>query len=217
MPKSMGDVAGQGGDWVSRRFKALDKRIRDLETARPVAQASANFDGTLDPPAVGTQGWALTRAGDAIFSGGLYLGSGIIGDEDLANPIRGKVAHAQNQTFPVNTGYDVRANVVVDVPAGFSSALVSATFVANARNNSGALDFLEAYIAIEGFDSTGDLVSVADVPIGNSGQITAAKAGRIIDLGATFAISGYLGSGASDWASDTFNSAVIDALVLFLR
>jgi hypothetical protein len=190
MPKSMGDVAPGGSDWVSRRFKALEKRIRDLETARPLGWASANFDGALDPPAVGTQGWALTRDGDAIISGALYLGEGIVGDDALENPIHGKVAHGQNQTFALHTGYEVKANVVVNVPAGFTSA---------------------------GYDSTGDLVSVADVPIGNSGQLTAAKAGKITDLGTAFGISGYLGTGFATWASDSFNSAVIDALVLFLR
>lgn len=217
MPKSMGDVAPGGIDWVARRFKAMEKRIRDLETARPLGWASANFDGSTAPPEVGTQGWALTRDGDAIISGALYLGEGIVGDNALENPIRGKVAHGQNQTFALHTGYEVKANVVVNVPAGFTSALVSATFVANARNNSGGLDYMEGYIAIEGYDSTGDLVSVADVPIGNSGQLTAAKAGKITDLGDAFGISGFLGTGFATWTSDGFNSAVIDALVLFLR
>jgi hypothetical protein len=105
--------------------------------------ASRNFNGTLDPPAVGTAGWALTASGDAIISSDLILGGGIVGDTALANPAHFANGKADNNstTFTV-AGGDI-AVATIAVPSGFTTAEVLCfVSVGNSRNTgAGATPF----------------------------------------------------------------------------
>lgn len=103
-PGSIGNIVPANGfDWLARKIRELEVQIQQLQTAQPNVMASRNFDGTLNPAALGTQGWGLSAAGAAVINDGLLVGGN--------TTISGALDVTGNET--VSGTLDVTGNMIV--------------------------------------------------------------------------------------------------------
>lgn len=216
VPGMPSNVAPPGDDWIPKKFKQLEWEIAQLRTAIPYAMASRNFDGTLEPPAPGTQGWALTADGNAIVNT-LYLRGGIIGNDALTSPVFPAKTHGDAQSFAIPHGtMTTVATATISVPSGYSSCLVFATSQVTGQNSTAAYDTLSVGITIAGVVVPGWAASM-DVPASHVGTGTTAGSSLLTSLGSSFTVTARCQSLNANWASSIWNTANIDAIALFLR
>jgi hypothetical protein len=125
--------------WFGDQIRSLQRQITELRAAQTLNAASvgaggissSNFDGSLDPPAVGTQGWGLAGGPNgAAIVGTLYVRDAIIGDAALSSPVAPAILDGTS-TGLTFTGSPVTYHTEsISVPDGFSQALVFATATA---------------------------------------------------------------------------------------
>src|ERR1019366_6700303 len=96
------------------------------EQATTISMSSPNFDGTLNPPAVGTQGWALGGPNAAAVFNEILLRGGIIGNDALTNPVTALVKNGFSSGISFGMSAVSLHSETVTVPAGFTQAHVLA-------------------------------------------------------------------------------------------
>lgn len=179
------------------------------------AAMSSNFDGVLSPPAAGTMGWAGTGA--AFIVNTLVAKNAIIDDNTLTNPVRFNAGHDDNASFALSTTMTSRASITFAVPAGFSTALVSGVANVTGRNSRAVLDFVACSVFVNGSGS-GGTAALMDVAPGATGGASRGGAKVLTGLsGGSITVASYCQSGGAAWAADAFNTANIDASVVWLR
>lgn len=194
----------------------IDPATNSLVVSSGRTIRAAAFDGTTDPPAVGTQGWALTDT-DTIISNNLLLGGQLIGNDALASPVFPARAHGQGNGFGLTTTQTSYASVSVSVPAGYSRALCMASMSGTAVNTTAAQDFFGGYADVNAAGSPGGWIAAADGAPGYAVGLAHTETALITGLGASIQFRAMLQSGAATWPANAFNTVNIDALVLFLR
>ena len=125
-------VRKQSPDFLVREIADLKRDLRELRqslgaiTGMTFLNGSIktnDFNGVLDPPAAGSNGWAVTAAGVGIFSQ-LALADGIIGDDALANPVATAVVNNSNGGLNGSSSAVTVVSANIPVPAGFTRAQV---------------------------------------------------------------------------------------------
>lgn len=244
-PGSIGNAVDALGseDWLVRQVQDLQRQLNELKAASSLGGASidagdlqvnnggsvivngggdiqsGDFDGAL-PATPGTTGWALGGSGSNAIFNNLVLRGGIIGNDALTNPVFPRSVHADATPFALTTTLAVKATATVVVPAGYTQALVMAVSQVTARNTTSAQDYLAVGINIAGSPVPGysaSIDSMATASVHPSVSATCAGTALLTSLGASFTVQAAAGSGVAAWSSNAFNSANIDAIVLFLR
>lgn len=217
-PGSIGSIATPTDPGaLTRRVAELEKRIDQLSTAVPYAMASRNFNGTLNPPTVGTAGWALTASGEAIISSDLLLGGNLIGDDALQNPTSFATKYNDNNATTLAVAWTDLATVDLTVPTGFTRAQVLCfSTVGNTRTAGagGAPFYMVAFIgstqsatiAATCADSSSLSMSTAWVA-----NLTGLTAGASIHCGSSAAVDSTVG-----WTASTANAHTVVSAT-FLR
>lgn len=207
--------------WIPKKFEDLQRQINELRAARTLEAASigaggltsANFDGTLDPPAAGTAGFGLAgKTGNAIFNN-IVLRGGIIGDDALTNPVSPfQFTNAVSATLTTTQTNFVTATITV--PAGFTSASILALGTVEATNpGTGAVNFLCATIiqALSQANSFGQVQPGAAMTFSShrSAILTGLTGGGTI----TAKVAGYHDAPAGNWSGQAY----LDVLGMFFR
>jgi hypothetical protein len=214
-------------DLLTELFQRLDRLEKQavLATGGTITVAageviqSADFDGAL-PATAGTMGWGLGGSGaSAVFNTAVFR-NGIIGNDALTSPVFPKSVHADGNSFSLSTAQAAKATATVTVPAGFSQALVMAAGQVTARNSTTSQDALAVGVMINGVQAPGwaaqeDALSTSTLHA--SASCTAVGTSLLTSLGASFTVQVRASSNIAAWAADSFNTANIDAIVLFLR
>jgi hypothetical protein len=233
-PASLNNQAARSSaeDSIPKRLAAIEARLRELTVQRSLESAtigggglrSEDFDGVLDPPAAGTQGWGLSgENGNAIFNN-IVLRGGIIGDDALANPITAMRLQASNTIFSISTTFASKASDTVTTPAGFTSALIMAIGQISAINSRGSAGLLKARVSVDGFPNApqvGEAGPSAYTQVSNSyatvlGTLAFASpltSGQVIPISVEAAVD--TGSWSPVTGSD--NLAALSVIALFLR
>lgn len=210
--------------WFADQLKSLQRQITELRAAQTLNAASvgtgglssSNFDGTLTPPAVGTQGWGLAGGPNgAAIVGTLYVRDGIIGDDALTNPVAPASLDGTNTGLTLTTSDSSLRSGTIAVPDGFSTALVLANGAVGGVNSTGSLDGISAHIVIAGV--SGDTVTES-VPSGLDGHAYPAFASTVTGLPSdgtgTLSIATWGHTAGASWTGGT---ARLSAIVTFLR
>lgn len=214
--------------YLIRRIEALETFVKQSLAAGVLRAATISggagqglrtedFNGTsfASPGTVGNYFGA-----EGAVLGNLFLRPGTVNNDALVSPVSPFSVHADAQSFALSTTMTVKATATVTVPSGFSTALVMAVSQVTARNSTTVQDFLGVGIAIAGVVTPGwaasaDALATASIhPV-----VTGTSAGTafLTGLGSSFTVQTRAQSGGASWASDVFNTANIDAIVLFLR
>ena len=208
------------GGRYAQVIRDLQTRVRELETAIPYITASRNFDGSFSPPAVGTSGWGLSAAGDAIFNS-IMLRSGSISNSALATALLPGQGFSANTGFaiPVTTG-TTRATVSITVPAGYSQAFFLATVNDYGLNSTATSDYLNSLLTVTppvGSPVAGHQSS----PTCGAGEYTSSTvtvANAFTGLsGGSLAVTSAPATSNGSWASNAANSSALSVLVLFVH
>lgn len=184
------------------------------------AMLTANFNGTLSPPAAGTTGVAIVN--DTIIVNNIVLAGQIIGNDALTSPVKTDAKNDLNSGYTWTTSFVAQASVTFTVPTGFTTANVLAvghngTQVAGAP--SGAI-YLYTAVDIAGSGSASSEATLATS--GGGVTVPAAWARQITGLtgGNTIAVTTYgqytSASGGSVPATGTGNSRV-SAIITYTR
>lgn len=222
-------LAGMPGSQVSndgdimRMIADLDRRVKELAaqdlltpvgiTAQPngiTVTGTETVNGSLNVNG------PMNVAGAMAVTGTLSLPAGIIGNAALTSPVYPQTAHADLHPFSLATGANAeKLRTTVNVPAGYTQALVFATATISSRNTTTSQDqlYIDCRIngAVAGWSSQASTPANAVAFAANSG--TALLTG----LGSTFYISANASSGAAAWPSNNDATMNIDAIILFLR
>lgn len=243
MPGMITNNLPRGRDDLMRRVQDLERKIKVLEGARRLESASVGKggltikdtgslivkgggdisvqdDGTLSVDGSATVGGTLKVTGATEIDGTLLLPAGIIGNAALNAPVSPASWHADSTTFSLSTTMAVKATATVPVPSGFTRALVMAVSQVTARNTTSSQDFLSVGVAIGGSPVAGWAASVDALATASVHPIvTATTAGTALltGLGSSFTVQARAQSGVAAWSADAYNSANIDAIILFLR
>lgn len=210
--------------WVADRFRELQRQISELRAAQTLNAAtvgtggiaSSNFDGTLNPPAVGTQGWGMAGgpAGAAIV-GTLYVRNGIIGDDALTNPIASGNLDGTATGLTLTTTNTALKSGAITVPNGFSTALVLATGAVGGSNLTGTADGVACSINING--TAGDQI-IESLPAAQTAHAYASFAstvtGLVSDGTGTLTVATWGHTSTNSFSSMT---ARLSAIAIFLR
>lgn len=171
---------------------------------------SGNFEA-------GVAGWQLKPGGNVEVND-VTIRGGIIGNDALTDPVSPRAPHDDATGFTIpKAGFTVPAQVTVAVPSGYTSALVMAIAQGGGYNNLSALvDELYVAVRINGVVPPGWAAETSSV---DNHMANAAAAGTklLTGLGSSFTIGCAMRTISFDWTDGAFNTANIDAIVLFLR
>jgi hypothetical protein len=157
--------------------------------------------------------------GDFIVAGN-FIAEGKIDNDALVSPVRPAAMHQSVSNFGLATGDNVmKAADSLTVPAGFSSALVTAHAMVSAYNNGGAAwDALYCFANIVG-DTEEGWSSLTDVSASRMGSAVNTSTALLTGLtpGDAITVEVKSSTGSTNWSSYGGNVANIDATVLWLR
>jgi hypothetical protein len=176
---------------------------------------SSNFDGDLDVPSVGTQGWAMGGPFGAAAIATLLLRPGSVTNDALTNPVtlgsNGQAAAA----FAVPTTSTAIVTRTITVPVGYSQAIVMANGTLSAVESSGTPDYLYFTVLINGTGSA-EAFSVAGA---NSGTSLSNSSVRTLSglSGGVITFTGNIHSLGHAWTAQVSNTCTINAMAVFLR
>lgn len=214
--KNGGGIAVQGGGSIT--LDGGDLSVVDGDITLDGGDLIAN-DGVLRSENFlhGSTGWRLQPGGNVEVND-ITIRGGIIGNDALTDPVSPRAPHADATGFNISkTGFTVPAEVTVPVPSGYSSALVIAIAQGGGYNNLSALED-QLYVAarIDGVVPPGWAAETTSV---DNQMTNAVAAGTklLTGLGASFTIGCAMRSFSFNWTDGAFNTANIDAIVLFLR
>ena len=166
---------------------------------------SAAFDGNT------------TIGGNAAITGTLSLPAGIINNDALTSPVYPFVGHAQGNNFTLSTTNTAKATLTVPVPAGYTSAMVTANAHVSAFNPTADSDYLYAVAWIQS-DTTIGWSMPTTIPAGESAHTSQTATALLSGLGSSFTVKVATSTAFQSFASSTSgNVCNIDATVLFLR
>jgi hypothetical protein len=213
--------------WVADQLRSLQRQITELRAAQTLNAAtvgagglsSSNFDGSLNPPAVGTQGWGLAGGPNGtIIAGQLILRDGIIGDAALTNPVDAAIADATVNGLTFTGSLTSYATESVPVPDGFSRALVMAVATAGMITTAGGSSGLVVQAQIAG--TNGDTIE-SNVPASSFMSVTAPFAllvtGLPSDGSGTLTVAARAEATTPAVMSAGSGNARVSATVVFLR
>lgn len=174
------------------------------------ALLTANFDGTLSPPAAGTTGVAIVN--DTIVVNTLIAKNLLIDDDALTSPVKADVADGVASGFSPNSSMATRITKTIAVPAGFTTALVMAVSTAGLSANASG-SFSAVRTVING--SVGDTItSQAGANIAMS--VNSAQSAILTGLSGSFDVATQ-SSGTTGGVVAGSGNARIAASVVFLR
>lgn len=179
------------------------------------AMKTANFNGTLSPPAAGTTGVAIVN--DTIIVNDIVLAGQIIGNDALTSPVSVAAGSASNDTFALTTTATTQATVTLAIPAGFTQALIFGVANVTGFNSTGSYDSVDVGIWIQG-SSVGGLMAIEGTTPG--GTVGATRGGsRLLTglAGGNVTVQSRVRTGSAGWASSGANSTNLDAIAVFLR
>ena len=226
-----GQFAPRGEDWVPRELAALRKELNELRAANVFGltgikpkDGGTDLDGFVNINGDAVVNGPLEVNGDSVFNGAmsiagaLNLPAGIIGNDALTSPLTPLVAHADVANFALATGPNVeKVRATINVPDGFTQALVYATASMNAKNYNATSDSM--YLACTVNGSTPGWSGQQSVAAGEVGHCTKTVASLLSPAGSSFYVNAKASSGSLAWAASTGdqNTINIDVMVLFLR
>lgn len=215
------------------RLRALERKVDALTKGAPLRNASiteggirvggdgyirsTNWDGTslADP---GTKGWALGGPEGMAILNSLFLRNGIVGNDALAAPVGWTWAQQSEVGFSVSTTNELRAQIDLVIPKGFTQVAAIVAVSAGAINSRAATDFLFAEAMLNGVAASempgvatsGMWASAYSVRAGSVGGLSGAE-GQVVKLAARLHTQG----GA--WAANGTNRAHVAALGICFR
>jgi hypothetical protein len=180
----------------------------------------AGFDGDLATDNVGTTGGALSATKAAMPE--LLLRPGSIGNDALINPVKPDSVWESAENFTVSPTWATVINKDVTVPAGFTSAVVSAKLRVTAFMNQDSpddVDYLYAVLFINGNSS--DYYPLAVTDIGGSGTNQVFRDVVLTGLtpGSTINLNAQASTGFETWTSPSApgNKARLGASIQWFR
>jgi len=204
-------------DALVRRVQDLERTVQQLAAANQLATAGIQAvpDGIIVNGSETVNG-PLTINGVATITGALNLPAGIIGNDALAAPVSPLATHVGTNNFGLATGPNVPIlTTSINVPAGYTQALVFASSNMHVWNNNGTQDDAYAVVFINGSS------------VGASSQTTAAATASvclnatgtllITGLGTSFDVVVKGSSASNAWAVNTNNFINLDVMTIFLR
>jgi hypothetical protein len=126
---------------LMRRVQDLERQVRELVAHNVLAAAGVR-----------------TEPGRFIIEGDLEVPNGKIKNEWLENAVTLRSNYDLADGFAVPNVWTEQASTTIDVPAGYDTISYAAVASVNARNDSGATQYLYAQISIQ-VDGTGDIYS----------------------------------------------------------
>jgi len=226
-------MARQPEPWPSfiRRFKDLEQQVTRILNASPftgtgmsipapgVVQVDGELDvnGPIDVHGAANFDGNTTIGGNAAITGTLSLPAGIINNDALTSPVYPFVGHAQGNNFTLSTTNTAKATLTVPVPAGYTSAMVTANAHVSAFNPTADSDYLYAVAWIQS-DTTIGWSMPTTIPAGESAHTSQTATALLSGLGSSFTVKVATSTAFQSFASSTSgNVCNIDATVLFLR
>lgn len=226
-----GNTVPPKADYAMREIADLKRQMRELQqalglqtgmsfvnnqirVAADTAVLSEDFDGTLDPPAAGNNGWALT--GDTVIANAAKFKNLLIDNDALASPVGGDVVNGVAAGLTFTGTATVYETQTFTVPAGFTRALVSgiATAGASCTASNGTGLTTRCGIGGVGGDSIGCIIAVSganSISAPFARDITGLNGGDLIAVTCTVVISAGLPIAAGT------GNARVSASALFLR
>lgn len=209
-PGSQNNPDGLSGDLASR-LRGTDSRIGKIERGAPLSAAGIHVS-----PEGMTIDSELHVTGDTVIDGTLSLPAGIINNEALASPVKPGQVGVTTTNFGMSTTATAKSASSIEVPDGFTSALILATAHVAALNSTGVGEFL--YVGAQ-IGSVTPAYIPHPVAAGSwvAGSGTASRIIPGLTGGSTIAIAAMAKSNAGTWSASASAIATIDAIVQFFR
>jgi hypothetical protein len=224
-----GQFAPRGEDEWVRRVQDLEARLQRIEAANVFGltgitpkDGGTDLDGFVNINGPLSVTGAMDVTGNADFTGNVHIGgtlelpNGIIGNDALADPIVPFAFHADSQNFALGNGNNLPiVSITIDVPAGFTRAVVNATAALAAANTTASTDTLYCGLKVNGSGPgysgrVGVAPGVAANPSKTAGVL-------LTSLGSSFVIEGTASTAVNPWPANANNNANLDGTVIFLR
>lgn len=173
------------------------------------AAMSANFDGTLSPPAAGNNGWAGTGA--AFIVNTLIAKNAIIDDDALNNPLAVGSADGTTTGITLPTSEGTLHTESVSVPAGFTQSIVLAIAQVGGQNPLGSGQFVSTRARINGVSGDNILTSIDSTAVDHG---TAFFVDVLSGLSGSFNVDA---RGLCTAGGFTGATARVSAMAIFLR
>lgn len=217
-----GKPAPRGEDWLVRKVQELEQKLQQMSAANPfgVMGIRPKKDGTEFDGFVHVNG-PLDVSGDAEFTGNMKIGgtldlpNGIIGNAALASPISVGRSSASTSNFEVTTTDQTLSSTTIEIPEGFTQALVFIVCNIGGINPNLTNDFLYSKSVIQGVASREVFGYVADN--GGSVAVTTAKSDLLTNLAGGYITCAVTVRAQNAWSAHTANRAYVEAQAIFLR
>lgn len=218
-----GQFNPKGEDWIGRKFADLEREIRELKAANIFGLTGITpKDGGTDLDGFVTVNGPLEVNGSSVFNGALSimgaltLQPGIIQNDALANPITTGSAGstASNQSFTTTPAQ--YGTQLIEVPAGFTRAVVINGVSAGGTNSTASGDYL--YVA-SGINSGpgGEMPSYANAGFYASGSAFGIRTLSGLTAGSNISVSVQVRTSSGTWAASAGNIVNVNALAFFYR
>jgi len=176
------------------------------------------FDGDLDTDDAGSTGWAFNDQKVAL--GEVILRPGSIGNDSLTNPVVPAAVWATASAFTVSPSWSTVITRSLTVPAGFTSAIISAKGRVTAFMNQDSpanVDYLYAVLFVGGDSS--DYYPVVVTDLGGSGTNHVFRDSVLTGLtpGGTVTLTLQASTDSETWTAPAYNTALMGASVQWLR
>jgi len=212
-----------GEDDLPRRVKDLERQLRELAAANQLGTAGIRaVDGGIVVEGSETINGPLEVNGDSEINGSmsingpLNLQPGSIQNDSLADPTYPYAFHADSQNFALGNGNNLPVvSITIDVPAGFTRAVVNATASLSAANTTSVTDTLYCGLKVNG-GGPGYSGRVGVAP-GVAANPSKAAGVLLTSLGASITIDGTASTFVAPWPANANNNANLDGTVIFLR
>lgn len=196
-------------------FERLVRKVQQLEQQQRVMSQhlfkNAGMSVSEDGLTIGSE---LLVTGNTRIEGTLDLPAGIIGNDDLANPLEDGAIGYSETAFTVPTSLSAIVTRTIAIPSGFTRASVLGIASVGAFNPTAAVDYLYARTSING--SGGATVPVR-AAAGSYATVTVSAIRTLTGLsGGTLPVTIDCYA-AGSWGSSASNIANIDVIALFRR
>lgn len=216
-----------GDDAIIRRIQELERAVRELSAANPLATAglvpgpnALTVQGNLNVTGTENVSGTLNVTGPMTVGGTLSLPNGIINNAALANPVIPVSAFANNSGYVLPAGFANRvtqAAVSFTVPTGSTRAIVFGQVSDSGTNSTASSDYIYSYLGVTPGGSYGKWPS-ATTPPGYFGTTNIVESTLVTGLtaGSTVTMSSQPFTLNNSWAASSNNITTIVAICLFL-
>lgn len=154
--------------------------------------------------------------GNTTITGNLTIPNGSISNAALASPLSPLAFHADAQNFALGNGANLPIiTQTINVPAGFTQAVVNVTASISAANSTAATDTLYCGCLVGG--SGPGYSGRVGVSPGSAANPSKAAGVLLTGLGSSFTIQCTGSTGVAPWPANANNNANLDGTVIFLR